>query len=102
MAGSFVGAGSAFLFGGPLVHALQHAPPLIAGMRPWQTGFLVVGAPGLLLALLMLSFREPARADVTSTTARNHRRRPALYRASVASVRSPVRSLRLQRDARCA
>ncbi|WP_174300407.1 MFS transporter [Caulobacter sp. S45] len=67
MAGSFVGAGSAFLFGGPLVHAIQHAPPLIAGMRPWQSVFLVVGAPGLLLALLMLTIREPARAEVTST-----------------------------------
>ena len=69
MAGSFVGAGSAFLFGGPLVHAIQHAPPFIAGMRPWQTAFLVVGAPGLLLSLLMLTIREPARADVTSTAA---------------------------------
>ena len=67
MAGSFVGAGSAFLFGGPLVHAIQHAPPLIAGMRPWQSVFLVVGAPGLLLSLLMLTIREPARAEVTST-----------------------------------
>ena len=67
MAGSFVGAGSAFLFGGPLVHAIQHAPPLIAGMRPWQSVFLVVGAPGLLLALLMLTIREPARPEVTST-----------------------------------
>ncbi len=69
MAGSFVGAGSAFLFGGPLVHAIQHAPPLVAGMRPWQGVFLVVGAPGVLLALLMLTIREPDRADVTSTAA---------------------------------
>ncbi len=69
MAGSFVGAGSAFLFGGPLVQAIQHAPPFFSGMRPWQTAFLVVGAPGLLLSLLMLTIREPARVDVTSKVA---------------------------------
>ena len=71
MAGSFVGAGSAFLFGGPLVHAIQAMPPLIAGMHAWQSAFLVVGIPGFLLALLMLTFAEPTRAELTNISARS-------------------------------
>ena len=36
----------------------------IAGMvRPWQAVFLIVGIPGLLIALLMLTVREPQRRD---------------------------------------
>ncbi len=67
MAGSFIGAGSAFLFGGPLVHAIEAAPPLVAGMRPWQSVFLLMGLPGLALALAMFSFAEPLRAELTRT-----------------------------------
>ena len=68
MAGSFIGAGSAFLFGGPLVHLIEAAPPWIPGMRPWQSVFLVMGAPGLLLALSMFSFAEPLRSELTRAT----------------------------------
>jgi MFS family permease len=67
MSSTFVGAGSAFLFGGPVVQLIGELPPLVLGsfgeMRPWQTAFLLVGTPGLLLALLMLTIREPARQD---------------------------------------
>jgi len=68
MAGSFIGAGSAFLFGGPVVQLIEGAPPLIAGMHPWQSVFLLAGLPGLLLAALMFSFPEPQRRDLTRTT----------------------------------
>jgi MFS family permease len=69
MSGSFIGAGLAFLLGGPLVRWLQTAPPLAPGLRPWQSAFLLVGLPGLGLALLMFTFQEPARAQLTRTTA---------------------------------
>jgi MFS family permease len=65
MAGSFIGAGSAFLFGGPLVGLIEKAPPLIPGMRPWQSAFLVMGLPGLALAAVMGFLKEPPRAEVT-------------------------------------
>ncbi len=67
MAGSFIGAGSAFLFGGPLVRWIEATPPLVAGMRPWQSVFLLIGLPGLALALAMSSFAEPLRAELTRT-----------------------------------
>ena len=67
MAGSFIGAGSAFLFGGPLVRWIEVTPPLVAGMRPWQSVFLLMGLPGSALALAMFSFAEPLRAELTHT-----------------------------------
>lgn len=69
MAGTFIGAGSAFLFGGPLVQWIESAPPLVAGMRPWQTAFLLAGLPGFGLAALMFTFADPVRTDLTNTTA---------------------------------
>ncbi|MEJ2533992.1 MAG: MFS transporter, partial [Gammaproteobacteria bacterium] len=35
--------------------------PLVGAVAPWQFTFFVVGAPGLLLALLFLTLREPPR-----------------------------------------
>lgn len=67
MAGTFIGAGSAYLFGGPLVHEIAKLPALhIAGfgeLAGWQMSFLFVGLPGFLLAGLMFTIREPKRQD---------------------------------------
>lgn len=38
--------------------------PLLGEMAPWQFTFLVVAAPGIPLALLMLALREPPRQHV--------------------------------------
>lgn len=67
MAGTFLGAGSAFLFGGPIVHTIEQLPPLlmpgIGELRPWQMAFVFVGLPGFVLAGLMFTIREPRRTD---------------------------------------
>ena len=64
-AGVYVGAGLAFLIGGYAVQAaIAHGPvavPVIGELRPWQLIFVIVGLPGLLVAGLMLTVREPAR-----------------------------------------
>jgi MFS family permease len=61
--GLFVGSGLSLLIGGLVVEnwnsAWPHGGPL--GLVGWQAAFLAVGLPGLLLALLVLSLREPAR-----------------------------------------
>jgi MFS family permease len=71
MSGTFLGAGSAFLFGGLLVHEIASLPtihlPLIGELRPWQMTFLIVGVPGLVLAALMLTIREPERRERIAT-----------------------------------
>jgi MFS family permease len=68
----FLGSGLAYAIGGwvvGIVSAQEHWTwPLIGSIRPWQTVFLVVGLPGLLIALLMLTIREPERRDHTRGT----------------------------------
>jgi MFS family permease len=67
MAGTFLGAGSAFLFGGPIVHAIAQLPPFhlpgFGELRPWQMAFALVGLPGFALSALMFTIREPLRQD---------------------------------------
>ena len=64
--GITIGAGTAFLVGGIVVAAVSHAGatytlPLLGEVRAWQMVFIVTGAPGIVLPLLLLTFREPAR-----------------------------------------
>jgi MFS family permease len=64
--GITIGAGTAFLVGGIVVAAVSHAGatytlPLLGEVRAWQMVFIVTGVPGILLPLLLLTFREPAR-----------------------------------------
>ncbi len=65
MGGISVGSGLAYVVGGQVVALVEKAPavelPLIGTLHAWQTAFLAVGLPGLLIAALMLSVREPAR-----------------------------------------
>lgn len=67
MSGTFLGAGVAFLFGGPLVAWIATLPafefPGFGPLRPWQMAFLLVGVPGFLLAALMFTVREPPRTE---------------------------------------
>ncbi|MDB5448524.1 MAG: transporter [Phenylobacterium sp.] len=63
--GGVMGAGIVFLLGGPLVrHVVEEGAsvwPLLGMLAPWQKVFIYVGAPGLLLAFLVLAFQEPPR-----------------------------------------
>ncbi len=64
-AAPFVGQGLANMAGGPLIDYLESTPnyvlPLFGEVFSWQMVFIVVGAPGLLVALAMLGVREPNR-----------------------------------------
>lgn len=61
--GLYLGAGISLLIGGLVVEnwnaAFPDGGPL--GLAGWQAAFLVVGIPGILLALLVLTLREPVR-----------------------------------------
>ncbi len=63
--GVSVGAGVAMLLGGQVIRMVMQAPPLklplVGELYAWQTVFLLVGLPGLLIALLMVTVREPLR-----------------------------------------
>jgi MFS family permease len=63
--GIYIGSGLAFLLGGMVVSlASQQGTwnlPIVGQTRPWQIIFFMVGLPGVLLALLMYTVREPLR-----------------------------------------
>lgn len=63
--GVSVGAGIAFIVGGQVIGFVTSAPPivlpLVGELYAWQTVFLFVGLPGLVIAALMRTVREPAR-----------------------------------------
>lgn len=90
-AGGFVGAGLAMIVGGAtmdvLASQLQHSA-LVGRYEPWQLIFMLVGAPGLLLAMLVLFIREPVRIGGSAPAPRSgaaiaylleHRRTFALH-----------------------
>lgn len=64
-AAPFIGVGLANLVGGAIVAHLESVPrialPIFGAMKSWQAMFVIVGAPGLLLALATLTVREPIR-----------------------------------------
>ncbi len=71
--GGSVGIGIAYLLGSVAIQMAAEArdvlPGLLGGFREWQIVFFIVGAPGVLLALLMaLVIREPARRGGAPTT----------------------------------
>ena len=67
MLGTFFGSGVAYALGAYVVGAIDQPGfitlPLVGEVRAWQTIFFIVGAPGLLIALLALTMPEPPRAD---------------------------------------
>jgi MFS family permease len=71
--GPFVGGGLALIFGGLIVRAVTgvHFDGVLGGLEPWQLTFIFVGAPGILIALLLLTVREPPRQSVASQADRS-------------------------------
>jgi MFS family permease len=70
--GIAIGSGTALLVGGLIAVAVSGAGktfelPLLGEVRGWQFLFIVTGAPGLLLPLLLLTVREPARRGLLRT-----------------------------------
>jgi MFS family permease len=63
--GIFVGEGIALIVGGTLANMFMRMPPmtlpLMGTLHGWQLTLFAVGLPGLLVAALMATVREPAR-----------------------------------------
>ena len=66
--GIYIGSGLAFILGGFVMQLVSGQEstvlPLIGPVRSWQLVFFVVGLPGLLVSLLLLTVREPVRKGV--------------------------------------
>jgi MFS family permease len=82
--GGTLGTGLALIIGGAVVQLVASTNnltlPLVGELRPWQSAFLIVGLPGLLVACLMYCVPEP-------------RRRGLLNQAETGSGSLPVREV---------
>jgi MFS family permease len=63
--GIFIGSGLALIVGGHVVQVastMDHVTlPLLGTIAPWRLTFLIVGIPGILVALWVMTLREPLR-----------------------------------------
>ena len=77
--GVYIGAGIGIFLGGYILEAWAHAYPVDApfGLRGWQVAFMVVGIPGLLMALWVRTLREPVRGISEGLVVADH---PAPFR----------------------
>ena len=70
-AGVSSGSGLAFILGGAIYPKIKEAGPvelpLLGWHEPWQLMFIYVGLPGLLIALLILTIKEPVRREFLVT-----------------------------------
>ena len=63
----YVGGGIATMAGGALIALVPAVTtPLTGRLEPWQLVFILVGLPGVLVAGLVLTLREPARRGVVA------------------------------------
>ncbi|MFK8020794.1 MAG: spinster family MFS transporter [Pseudomonadales bacterium] len=74
--GISIGGGLAYVIGGAVLDTIAGSwlaeLPVLKTMRPWQLTFVVVGLPGLLIALLMIAVREPLRQGSNGANAVSH------------------------------
>lgn len=78
--GFMLGSGLALVIGGVVIHFLQNVPPVvlpvIGALRSWQMAFLLVGLPGLAVAALVFTLKEPVRRGrLTAETCKAGRHR---------------------------
>jgi MFS family permease len=89
--GIFFGSGLALIVGGAVIGAVSQLPavelPVFGTTAPWRLTFLVVGLPGLLVALLARTVKEPPRKNLL---------RAADGRVSHLSLGAVVQQLRLR------
>jgi MFS family permease len=90
--GVFIGAGLAFIVGGAVVDLVANRPPIhVPGWGPmgaWRVTFLLVGLPGLVLAVVVWRLREPERRSL---------QRSAAGDIAVFSVADTIRTIKQRR-----
>lgn len=63
--GYVAGVGLSLVVGGMILGLMQNLTsvhvPLLGEVKPWQAVFFICGAPGLIVTVLLLTIREPAR-----------------------------------------
>jgi MFS family permease len=64
--GVYAGIGLSMVAGGVLYDVLSHSRglPIIGRLAPWRAIFVIIGSPGLAIAALVLTMKEPSRQDL--------------------------------------
>lgn len=66
---NYLGGGASLLIGGMVLKMLGGVGtaflPMVGDIASWKATFIIIGTPGILLSLLMLTIREPERRQVT-------------------------------------
>jgi MFS family permease len=66
--GIFIGSGLALIVGGAVVHYTAANPslvvPFLGAIASWRLTFLIVGVPGIFVAMWVLTVREPVRKNL--------------------------------------
>lgn len=93
--GIFIGAGISMLVGGWVVQATLGLPPidvpLFGVIGSWRLTFLIVGIPGVLVALWVATLREPARRGLLKDS--QGRAKPASASQVIEQIRLRWRSI---------
>ena len=64
---AYIGSGIATIAGGTLIAMMPAVTlPIVGELEAWQAIFMLVGLPGLLVALWVMTLREPPRTGVKS------------------------------------
>jgi len=102
--GIFIGAGLSFAISGVVVGGWNKAfagggAPL--GLAGWQAAFLIIGLPGLVLALVVLTMREPPRGLADGILTKGPREPHPFRRmfAELGTVLPPFTLITLRRSA---
>ncbi len=100
--GIFVGAGLSLMIGGIVVKGWDNAysggsAPL--GLAGWQAAFLIIGLPGLFLAALVLTLKEPPRGLADGLISKAPRERHPFRKtiAELGTVLPPFTLINLKR-----
>jgi len=87
--GNMLGSSLALIVGGTAVQAVTRQPeitiPVLGTMASWRATFLILGLPGLLVALLVYTVKEPVRKSLARTAA-------GVTRLSIADTLVEIRS----------
>ena len=100
--GIYIGAGIGIFLGGAVVEWWAVLYPDVAdapfGLKGWQAAYLVVGVPGLLMTLWVLSLREPQRGQSEGLVTPQHPRPFAAATQELMAVLPPFTLLTLARN----
>ena len=73
--GVAIGIGSAVMIGGSLLRAINAGmlgATALGHAVPWRAVLMLIGAPGIVWALLMFTFNEPSRHDTSAESGAGH------------------------------